>query len=417
VPGYVYFTPLRPGHYRVYSQPERAFWCCVGSGMENPGRYGKFVYARAEDGIYVNLFIASKLTVSDGFTVHQETVFPDEPRTRLRMELAQPAVFTLHLRHPAWVDAEGFAVRINGRAVDVSSSPSSYAEIRREWKNGDVVHLDLPMRTAVERLPDGSAWVAIMHGPILLAHPAGDEDLLGLRADDSRMGHVASGPMPPLDRVPVLVATPEDLLAHIKPEAAERPMHFRLTDVVYPRAPQGLPLVPFFRLHDSRYQIYWQLVSEEGLKERREQLAAEERARAAREAATLDRVAIGEQQPEAEHNFAGENTETGLHRGRRWRHGKRFQYTLNTQGEKAVDLVVTYWGGDRGRRFNIFADSRLVAEESLEGDQPGEFIVKRYPVPADVLEAATHGQVTVKFVATQWLAGGVFDVRLMKADK
>ena len=36
-PGYVYFTPIRPGHYRVYSQPEECFWCCVGTGMENPG--------------------------------------------------------------------------------------------------------------------------------------------------------------------------------------------------------------------------------------------------------------------------------------------------------------------------------------------------------------------------------------------
>ena len=44
-PGYVYFTPIRPDHYRVYSQPEACFWCCVGTGMENPGRYGEFVYA------------------------------------------------------------------------------------------------------------------------------------------------------------------------------------------------------------------------------------------------------------------------------------------------------------------------------------------------------------------------------------
>jgi hypothetical protein len=37
-PGYVYFTPIRPAHYRVYSQPELCFWCCVGTGMENPGK-------------------------------------------------------------------------------------------------------------------------------------------------------------------------------------------------------------------------------------------------------------------------------------------------------------------------------------------------------------------------------------------
>lgn len=47
VPGYVYFTPIRPAHYRVYSQPGQGFWCCVGSGMENPGKYGAFIFAQA----------------------------------------------------------------------------------------------------------------------------------------------------------------------------------------------------------------------------------------------------------------------------------------------------------------------------------------------------------------------------------
>ena len=65
-PGYVYFTPLRPGHYRVYSEPDQCFWCCVGTGMENPGKYGRFIYAKGQDGsVYVNLFIDSEVQVSE----------------------------------------------------------------------------------------------------------------------------------------------------------------------------------------------------------------------------------------------------------------------------------------------------------------------------------------------------------------
>jgi DUF1680 family protein len=64
-PGYVYFTSIRPDHYRVYSQPEVAFWCCVGTGMENPGRYGEFIYAQAKDQLYVNLFIPSVLSAAE----------------------------------------------------------------------------------------------------------------------------------------------------------------------------------------------------------------------------------------------------------------------------------------------------------------------------------------------------------------
>jgi DUF1680 family protein len=92
-PGYVYFTPIRPAHYRVHSQPEQAFWCCVGTGMENPGRYGEFIYARANDGVYVNLFIPSELSApDDGMVLRQKTTFPDEARTRLALTLKKPGI-------------------------------------------------------------------------------------------------------------------------------------------------------------------------------------------------------------------------------------------------------------------------------------------------------------------------------------
>jgi DUF1680 family protein len=259
IPGYVYFTPIRPQHYRVYSQPDQSLWCCVGTGMENPGKYGQFIYARSENDIYVNLFIASELTVTDDVRLRQETQFPDEPRTRIKLELKQQATFTLHLRHPAWVTADQFAVKVNGELVQVHSTPSSYAKLHRQWKNGDVVEVELPMQTTVERLPDGSDWVAIMRGPILLACPTGSEDLIGLRANDSRMGHVAHGPLVPLEHVPSLRSSAEDLSKRVVADPTAGPLCFRLVDVFELDQPDELPLVPFFRLHDSRYQMYWQL--------------------------------------------------------------------------------------------------------------------------------------------------------------
>jgi DUF1680 family protein/beta-xylosidase len=413
-PGYVYFTPIRPDHYRVYSRPGACFWCCVGTGMENPGRYGEFIYARAKDGIYVNLFIASELKADDGVVLHQETRFPYKASTRLVLTLKKSASFTLYLRHPSWVSADEFAVKVNGRSVDVASSPSSYVAIRREWKSGDTVDVALPMHTSVERLPDGSDWVAILHGPIVLAKPDGTEDMTGLFADSGRMAHVAHGPMVPLDNVPSLFTTLEDLPAHVVPDAAAGPLNFRIKDVIQPAEPEGLPLVPFFSLHERRYQMYWELTTPEKVAARREKLAAEERARAAREAATIDRVVVGEQQSEVEHDFKGERTETGIHNGRRWRHGAVIQYTLDTHGEKAVDLEVTYAGDDAGRTFDILANGTRIATQVLNREKPGEFIAKRYPIPQQVLNAAPGKRLTIKFVATRWLAGGLYDVRLMR---
>ncbi len=414
-PGFVYFTPIRPQHYRVYSQPDKCFWCCVGTGIENPGRYGEFIYARATNGLYVNLFIASEVTDTNlGLTLRQETAFPDEARTRLTLKLKQPSTFSLYVRHPGWV-ADDFALRVNGQPSTAASAPSSYAELRRQWRDGDTVEVALPMRTTTERLPDGSDWVAILRGPIVLASPAGTNDLRGLYANDSRMGQVAAGPLVPLDQVPVLLASATDVPRHVQPDHASGPLRFRLVDIVEPPAPGGLPLMPFFRLHDQRYQMYWQLTTREQLAARRERLAAEERTRAQREADTLDRVAPGEQQPEVEHDFKGEGSNTGISEGRRWRDGQSFQYTLNPRGEKAVDLVVTYWGGDSERTFDILANGTLLATQELKAEKPGEFIEKRYPLPPDVLATAVDGRVTIKFVAKVWVAGGIFDLRLMKA--
>lgn len=414
-PGYVYFTPIRPDHYRVYSQPEQAFWCCVGTGMENPGKYGEFIYARSADGLFVNLFIASELSVDDlGLMVRQETKFPDEERTKLFLKLTKPQAFTLNLRHPGWVAAADFVVKINGMRIELKSTPSSYASIRREWKNGDTIEIALPMRTSIERLPDGSDWVAIKRGPILLASPAGKTEMINLYADGSRMGHVASGPVVPLDQVPVVLAAAEELPKHVVPASASGPLSFRLVDVTEPAFPGGIPLVPFFRLHDQRFQMYWQLTTRDGLEERRQRLAAIERANAARELATIDWIAVGEQQPEVEHDLKGEGMETGIHNGRRWRHGHWIQYTLDLRGAKEATLAVTYSGDDRGREFDIFLNGQVIATQRLVGEKPFHFVEKRYSVPDQILEKVGAGRLTVRFQAKKELAGGLYDVRLLK---
>ena len=414
-PGYVYFTSIRPDHYRVYSQPEHAFWCCVGTGMENPGRYGEFIYAQAKDGVYVNLFIPSTLSVLEkGLVLKQETKFPDEERTKLRLQLEKPTYFTLYVRHPAWADASGFEINVIGQTVDIQSPPSSYAAIQREWKDGDTVDVNLPMRTYVERLPDGSDWVAILNGPIVLAKPDGTDQLEGLFADEGRMAHVANGPMRSMDKAPALLTTEEELLSHVVPEPDASPLHFRIMNVIEPTESKGLELIPFFRLHESRYQMYWELTSAEKIKARKEIIAAQERARAALEAATLDSVAVGEQQPEVEHDLKGEGMESGTHNGRRWRHGAWIQYTLDPKDEKEVTLSVTYSGDDRGREFDILVNGTVIATQKLNGEKPNRFIEKRYTIPSEILEKASTGRLTVRFSVKRWLAGGLYDVRLLK---
>ena len=73
---------MRAGHYRVYSQPQTSFWCCVGSGMENHARYGEMIYGHKDNNLYVNLFIPSTLRWGDT-QIEQQTAFPDEEGSTL----------------------------------------------------------------------------------------------------------------------------------------------------------------------------------------------------------------------------------------------------------------------------------------------------------------------------------------------
>jgi len=80
-----------------------------------------------------------------------------------------------------------------------------------------------------------------------------------------------------------------------------------------------------------------------------------------------------------------------------------------------LSLAVTYWGGDEGRNFTILANDSLIADVTLNGENPGSFETIRYPIPAGLIAQAPKGLLTIKFVAqARSVAGGVFDVRLVK---
>src|SRR5690606_39711378 len=64
----------------------------------------------------------------------------------------------------------------------------------------DKITISFETSTTLENLPDGSNWVAFVDGPIVLAAKTSTEDLDGLFADDSRMGHATHGKYIPLDQ-------------------------------------------------------------------------------------------------------------------------------------------------------------------------------------------------------------------------
>ena len=270
------------------------------------------------------------------------------------------------------------------------------------------------MHTTTEQLPDGSDFVAVLHGPIVLAAKTDTNDMPGLFADDSRMGHVANGKKYPLQSVPLFVSDNKDITSQIK-AVPDKPLTFSTVNLIYPENSRSLELIPFFRLHDSRYVIYWQKLSPEKLQEIQQKMAAEEAIKQKLEAATLDLVTPGEQQPESDHFIESENSTTGVTNDRHWRAAKGwFSYKMKDKDKQADKLQVTYFGRDKDRRFKILVNDQLIEEAKLDGSKGNNFYTVNYSIPAKILQKA-NGVLTVKFLASEGSAtGGIFEVRLLK---
>ncbi|MDQ6844277.1 MAG: glycoside hydrolase family 127 protein, partial [Bacteroidota bacterium] len=132
---------------------------------------------------------------------------------------------------------------------------------------------------------------------------------------------------------------------------------------------------------------------------------------------TVDMLRIGEMQPERDHNFKGEKTNTGEAFGRKWRDagdGGWFSFTLDTKGNTNLQLVCSYWGSDNGNRnFDILVDDVKIASQKLESEKPNNFFDVYYDIPEKLLEGKQ--QVTIKFQALPgMMAGGLFGCRLLK---
>ena len=415
--GYVYFTSARPRHYRNYSAPNEAMWCCVGTGMENHGKYGQFVYTKKADNLFVNLFVASELNWKErGIVLRQETGFPYTETSKVTIAQGK-GQFTLQVRYPGWVKPDAFQVKVNGKPVTIVTGPSSYVAISRQWKKGDVVEMTFPMHNSVKYLPNLPQYIALMHGPIMLAMKTGTEDLVRLIADDSRFGQLAVGKKLPVDKAPILINNDLEAIANQLQPVAGKPLHFTISTKMENEIRNEL--MPFFELHDARYMMYWLALSEDSYKSYLDKLAKEEQELQALEARTTDKVQPGEQQPESDHFMETDRSNVGNTNDVFYRDasdGHYFSYMLQTGGQTDLSLRLKYWGvGEwKSHEFDILVDDVLVKEVNNTGKyRISEFKYETYPVPAELLKGKT--QVRVKFVAKpRKQIGEIYEVRLVK---
>jgi len=152
---------------RVYHDANWA--CCAGTLPQVAADYGINSYLQEPGAVWVNLYIPSILRWSEGsnhIELKQHGSYPLKDAVEFRVKAARPVKFSLHLRIPAW--AEGARIAVNGRATPLEVT-KGFAVVRRTWRSGDVVELELPSKLRVEAIDEAHPdVVALMYGPLVL---------------------------------------------------------------------------------------------------------------------------------------------------------------------------------------------------------------------------------------------------------
>jgi DUF1680 family protein len=410
-----YFLGLGSVGVKVFSTPFDAWWCCVGTGMENPARYGELIYAYDSNDLYINLYMASTMQwPQKNFTLTQQTAFPQSDRVTLTVQVNQPTEMAINLRHPAWCISP--MLSINGQAVDIHTKPGSYIKLSRVWRDGDVIALHLPMALRLEALPHSDETMfTVMYGPMLLAGIVPDEPGVKTNAPERIGDHLKArgktdAPVPWLVTEHV-----HDLLERLRP--LEHGFgHFVSVDAIMP---QDLKFVPFYEIYDQQYAVYFKHLTPSQWQRQAQDIQKQHERQLAYEAATVDLITPGYQQPEIEHHVQSYMSQVGDDHGSKFREASRdgwFAYDMQVDPDVPMQLMIRYWGGEWQRRvFDIQVNDVTIATQTLLTDKPGDFLEVTYPIPTAL--TAGRGQVTVRLVShTGKLGARVFHLRMVRCD-
>jgi DUF1680 family protein len=250
----LYYVSLASGLWKLFGTPGHDYWCCTGTMSESFSQFGDSIYFQDDAGLYVNLFIASELDWQErGVRIVQETRFPEEEGTTLTVRTAKPASFALRIRVPYWATRGGL-VTLNGRALDGFAAPGGYFVLQRSWKDGDKIAISLPMSLHLCPMPDDPTVQAVMYGPLVLAGRLGTE---GLAPENIRVEPTKPRTVPEYQQEPrpltELHGAGTEASAWIRPVPGQG-LAFRTSGQA-----ADVTLVPFYRLFDERYAIYWKI--------------------------------------------------------------------------------------------------------------------------------------------------------------
>lgn len=420
-----YFTSMRPGHYKVYADPYKCFWCCVGTGLQAPAKLAKMVYALDDDTLFVNMFVPTTLKWQErNISIEQNTSYPDEDKSVLTIQ--GNGRFKIAIRCPYWIEKGSMAIEVNYRKQTITQSKdnkSQYVVLYREWHDGDKIRISFRPKLDVEPLKKFDQYLSIQYGAMVMAAKI---DNHGLTHDDFVRPDDHANPTAmkaiPETEVTTLVGS----IASIKKNISrEKSNDLRLKmKVVGSKTP--ITLIPFTRIAFDRYEIYFPHVAtlsewKAKQKERMDFSPAPELL-ARFEKLQVDNIEVGDSASEKQHHMESYRSYTGESYGQKWREayeGGFFMYQMNCLPDEPMKLAIRYRKGDSGRRmFDIQVDGHTIQSVDHRRSKVGV----EEPLYYDEIvipKSLTQGkkQITIKFNAYNHnQAGSVYDLRIMRKD-
>jgi uncharacterized protein len=189
--------------------------CCEVSSVSMISKLPEYIYSIADDGLYVNLFVASAITWNQAgskMTLTASTSFPNDPDVTLTLATAWKKLMNLRIRIPSWA-ANDMAIRVNGKFVAIGI-PGSYVSINRKWSNNDNISFTLPMTfttikySGLDQVNGNMDRYALIYGPLLMA---------------------LQGPLNGPENVPQIVIKPADLPGLLT-TIQNNPLQFNIKD-------------------------------------------------------------------------------------------------------------------------------------------------------------------------------------------
>jgi len=221
-----YFIPLRAGGIKTYGSDYDGFNCCDGTGQESHTKYGETIYGHAGDTLYVNMFIPSQLNWTDkNVTVKMDTRYPDNDTVKLTLSGTGAANLPIKYRAPSWL-RRSMEVWAGGSLKSVINTPGAYVSFNPAWNAAGAITIVMPQTLRFELTPDDKSVGGVFYGSQVLAGCYGTNNLSST---------------PSLSATTIKKSTDDTLKFDAAPSTG------------------ATTLVPFSRMHNQRYSVYWKL--------------------------------------------------------------------------------------------------------------------------------------------------------------